>query len=126
MTQNTIILQILPHADTTIAWFNDDQGQPHTVTSDPTGSLFNSGIIPYTSFFQYTFVPNQGREFTYHCEIHPWRIGKVSVSNAIEQGNNFVLTSGTAPVLSLSKNDRIFLNFRPTTVTTADMTTHIT
>lgn len=54
------------------------------------------------------------------------RIGKVSVSNAIEQGNNFVLTSGTAPVLILSKNDRRLLNFRPTTVTAADKTTHIT
>lgn len=112
-------------AGTTIAWFNDDQGQPHTVTSDPTGSLFNSGIMPYTSFFQYTFAPNQGGEFTYHCEIHPWRVGKVSVSNAVEQGNNFVLTSGTGSVLSISKNDRTLLNFKPTTVT-ADETTPIT
>jgi hypothetical protein len=112
-------------AGTTIAWFNDDQGQPHTVTSDPTGSLFNSGIMPYSSFFQYTFAPDQGGEFTYHCEIHPWRVGKISVSNAVEQGNNFILTSGTGSVLSLSKNDRTLLNFKPTTVT-ADETTPLT
>lgn len=41
-------------ADTTIGWVNDDLGQPHTVTSLPAGSLFNSGIIPYGAFFQYT------------------------------------------------------------------------
>jgi hypothetical protein len=103
-------------AGTTIAWVNDDPGQPHTVTSDPTGSIFNSGIMSYTSLFQYTFAPDQGGEYTYHCEIHPWRIGKVSVNNAVEQGKNFVLTSGTGPVLSLSKNDRKLLNFRPITV----------
>ena len=44
-------------ACTTIAWVNDDPGQPHTVTSDPTGSIFNSGIMSYTSLFQYTFAP---------------------------------------------------------------------
>ena len=36
---------------TTIAWFNNDFGQPHTVTSGApgapdVGSLFNSGIMP--------------------------------------------------------------------------------
>ena len=41
----------------TVAWFNDDPGQPHTVTSGlpdspESGAMFNSGIIPYTSFFQ--------------------------------------------------------------------------
>ena len=43
---------------TTIAWFNNDFGQPHTVTSGlprapDAGSVFNSGIMPATanSFF---------------------------------------------------------------------------
>jgi hypothetical protein len=49
----------------------------------------------------------------------------VSVSGTIEKGNNFELTSGTGPVLSLSKNDRTLLNFHPTTVT-ADETTPMT
>ena len=110
---------------TTVGWVNDDPGQPHTVTSLPVGSIFNSGIIPYGSFFQYTFESDQAGEFTYHCEIHPWRTAKVSVSNAVERGNNFELTSGTGPVLSLSKNDRTLLNFHPTTVA-ADETTLIT
>jgi hypothetical protein len=108
---------------TTLGWVNDDPGQPHTVTSLPTGSLFNSGIIPYGSFFQHTI--DQAGEYTYHCEIHPWRTGTVSVSGTIEKGNNFELTSGTGPVLSLSKNDRTLLNFHPTTVS-ADETTPMT
>lgn len=91
-------------AGTTIGWLNDDPGQPHTVTSLPAGSIFNSGVIPYGSFFQQTF--DRAGEFAYHCEIHPWRTAKVSVNDAIEQENNFELTSGTGHVLSLTKNDR--------------------
>ena len=41
---------------TTVAWFNNDFGQPHTVTSGVPGSpnnLFNSGLMPapQTPFF---------------------------------------------------------------------------
>ena len=53
-------LNIAVPVDTTVAWFNADPEQIHTVTSsDPgasnSGKLFNSGIIPYSSSFQYTF-----------------------------------------------------------------------
>jgi len=91
---------------TTIAWINNDMGQPHTVTSgspsaSDAGSVFNSGIMPATanSFFQYTF--NKAGDFLYHCEIHPWRVAAVSVSDAIERGNNFELSSGTGRTLNL-------------------------
>ena len=47
------------------------------------------------------------------------------MSDAVEQGNNFELESGTGPVLSLSKNDRTLLNFHHITVS-ADETTPIT
>ena len=64
---------------TTVAWFNNDYGQPHTVTSglpnaSDAGSVFNSGVMPATanSFFQYTF--NKAGEYIYHCKIHPWRM----------------------------------------------------
>jgi len=48
-------------AGTTIAWFNDNPGQPHTVTSglsnsSDIGKEFNSGIIPYSAFFIYTLI----------------------------------------------------------------------
>lgn len=46
----------------------------------------------------------------------------ISVSGAVQKGNNFVLTSGTGPIISLSQNDRTLLNFHPTTVTAEETT----
>jgi plastocyanin len=115
----------------TVAWFNDDPGQPHTVTSGvpdspESGAMFNSGIIPYTSFFQHTFDSQlDNQEIVYHCEIHPWRTAKVSVNGAFEQGHYFVFASGTGQVLNLTEHDRTLLDFRPLTVST-DSTTPIT
>jgi hypothetical protein len=112
----------------TVAWFNDDPGQPHTVTSGvpdspESGAMFNSGIIPYTSFFQHTFDSQlENQEIIYHCEIHPWRTGKVSVSGAFEQGHYFMFASGTGPVLNLTKNDRTLIDFRPLTISTGSTT----
>ncbi|HEX6253743.1 MAG TPA: hypothetical protein VFZ55_05945 [Nitrososphaera sp.] len=115
---------------TTVAWFNNDLGQPHTVTSGPpgaadVGSLFNSGLMPATanSFFQYTF--DRSGEVVYHCEIHPWRVASVSVSDAMERHNNFELTSGVGPVLDLTQHSRALLNFEPLTVP-LDRTTPLT
>lgn len=115
---------------TTIAWFNNDFGQPHTVTSGApgaadSGSLFNSGLMPATanSFFQYTF--DQSGEVLYHCEIHPWRVASVSVSDATERRNNFELTSGTGQELNLAQHSRVLLNFEPLTVP-LDRTTPLT
>jgi plastocyanin len=106
---------------TTVAWFNNDPEQPHTVTSglpgdSDSGAIFNSGIMPATanSFFQYTF--NRNGDITYHCEIHPWRVAIVSVSSAIERGKNFELTSGVGATLNLTKDARTLLDFTPLTV----------
>jgi plastocyanin len=91
----------------TIAWFNNDPGQPHTVTS---------GIMPATanSFFQYTF--NKAGDFSYFCEIHPWRVAIVSTSDAIERGTHFQFSSGTGPTLNLTKDARTLLDFTPLTL----------
>jgi hypothetical protein len=119
---------------TTIAWFNDDPGQPHTVTSGAPGSAgsgkqFNSGIIPYTSFMQYTF-DNPGR-YSYYCEIDPWRVVTAYVSSAYEQGYNFKFTTGTDIVsngtqsvwtLNTTQHDRTLLKFEPTTVLVEETT----
>ena len=105
----------------TVAWFNNDFGQPHTVTSgapgsSSAGSVFNSGLMPATanSFFMYTF-DNPG-DFVYHCIIHPWRVAAVSVTDALERGVNFEMTSGTGAVWNFSKDFRTLLNFEPRTV----------
>ncbi len=117
---------------TTIAWFNDDPAQPHTVTSGAangtdSGKLFNSGIMPHTSFFLQTF--DAGGSYMYHCDIHPWRTGVVHVSSAYEQGHHFKFTSGTNITkegdrymwtLNRSENDRSLLNLEPTTVSVTE------
>jgi plastocyanin len=124
--QMTSLLHYYPPAitvpiGTTIGWFNNDPEQPHTVTSgkpgaSDSGAIFNSGIMPATanSFFQYTF--NRAGDFVYHCEIHPWRVGIVSVSAATEKGNNFQLASGVGPTWNLTKDFRTLLDFTPITV----------
>lgn len=115
---------------TTVAWFNNDFGQPHTVTSgspnaSDVGTVFNSGVMPATanSFFQYTF--DRSGDFAYHCIIHPWRAAVVSVSDATERGNNFELSSGTGPVWDFSKDFRTLLNIEPLTMP-LDRTTPLT
>jgi plastocyanin len=115
---------------TTVAWFNNDPEQPHTVTSglpnaSDSGILFNSGVMPagVGSFFQYTF--NRAGDFTYHCEIHPWRVGVVSVNSAIERGKNFELSLGVGPTWNLSRNVRTLLDFTPLNIV-LDQSTPIT
>jgi plastocyanin len=119
---------------TTVAWFNDDPSQPHTVTSGPPGSpdsgkQFNSGLIPYTSFTQYTF--DGSGNFLYHCLIHPWRTGSVYVSSAYEQGHNFKFSTGSDIVsngthslwtFNTTQNDRTLMKIEPTTVTVEETT----
>ena len=121
-------LNIAVPIDTTIAWFNADPEQIHTVTSsDPgasnSGKLFNSGIIPYSSSFQYTF--DKPGIVSYHCEIHPWMIGSVYVSDSNKQGKNFKLSTGTNMGQDTSQNDwlfniteidRILFNIQPTSL----------
>jgi plastocyanin len=68
---------------TTIAWFNDDPNQQHTVTSGTpnsaeSGNLFDSGVIAEGAFFQYTF--DAPGEFMYYCTMHPGMIGNVLVN----------------------------------------------
>ena len=116
--------------DTTVAWLNNDFGQPHTVTSgspnsSDIGTVFNSGIMPATanSFFQYTF--DESGEIAYYCIIHPWRTAVVSVSDAIERGSNFELSSGTGPTWDFNKDFRTLLSIEPLTVP-LDRTTPLT
>jgi plastocyanin len=111
---------------TTVAWFNDDPAQLHTVTSGTpddeanSGRVFNSGGIPYLSFFQYTF--NEAGTFDYYCPIHPWITGRVTVSAAVEQGQHFDIRSGTGPTLNLSENDRTVLDFKSITIAPQETT----
>lgn len=114
---------------TTVEWFDDDPEQIHTVTSGAPGSsnpLFNSGIMQYTSTLQYTF--DQPGIVSYHCQIHPWMIGSVYVSDSNKQGKNFKLSTGSSIeigdnsqydwIFNTTKIDRILFNIQPTSIQT--------
>jgi plastocyanin len=58
----------------TITWTNEG-AHPHTVTADD-GS-FDSGMLQPGQSFSWTFT-NPGT-VTYHCNIHPFMMGSVSV-----------------------------------------------
>ena len=107
--------------DTTVAWFNNDFGQPHTVTSGEPGaadrgSVFHSGIMPATanSFFQFTF--NQPGEFLYHCIIHPWRVASVSASDAFFTGEGFKINIGSGGAWDITTQPRVLLDIEPQTI----------
>lgn len=133
--QKTNLIHYYPPAiavplGTTVGWFNNDPEQPHTVTSglpgaSDAGALFNSGVMPATagSFFQYTF--DRAGDFSYHCEIHPWRVAIVSVSAVTDRGTNFEFSSGVGPTWNLTKDSRTLLDFTPLTIP-LDQSTPIT
>lgn len=120
-------------AGTTVAWFNDDPGQVHTVTSGyphatNTGQIFNSGYMPFGAFYQLTF--DSPGDYYYHCTLHPYMTGFVHVDGSQEEGHHFALTSGAnlAPVNNTSnysivdwiqnktQTDRTLLDFKPTSL----------
>jgi plastocyanin len=101
---------------TTIAWFNDDPNQQHTVTSGTSDSAgsgddFDSGIISEGAFFQHTF--DQAGEFDYYCTIHPGMTGSVSVNSAVLEGENFNVGLGTGPTFDFNAHERSLLRFEP-------------
>ena len=113
-------------AGTTVAWFNDDPGQLHTVTSGNlsdaanSGSVFNSGGLPPGAFFQYTF--DQEGTFDYYCQLHPWITGTVTVNGVVGLGHHFEIRSGTGSELNLSENSRTMLEFKPITIVPQEKT----
>jgi plastocyanin len=101
---------------TTVAWFNDDPNQQHTVTSGTPGSAesgnpLDSGIIAEGSFFQHTF--DEAGEFEYYCTIHPGMTGSVSVNSAVLEGENFNVGLGTGPTFDFSAHERSLIRFEP-------------
>ncbi len=106
---------------TTVAWFNNDVEQPHTVTSGQPGapkkgSQFHSGFMPATanSFFQFTFT--QAGEFLYHCNIHPWRVASVYSSDAFFTGDDFKIGIGSGATWNVATHPRVLLNINPQTI----------
>jgi plastocyanin len=59
---------------TSVTWMNNDTTQ-HTVTSDT--SAFDSGVLAPGAMFSFTF--NQTGTFNYHCNIHTFMKGTITV-----------------------------------------------
>lgn len=60
----------------TVTWTNNDT-IPHTVTSKPDETLFDSETIPPGGKFSHKF--ETAGTFDYYCEIHPAMVGSVQV-----------------------------------------------
>src|SRR5437879_2401066 len=59
-----------------VTWTNDDS-TGHTVTSD-TGAWPDSGVLAQGKAFSFTF--NKTATFAYHCSIHPFMKGTITVT----------------------------------------------
>ena len=66
---------------TTVIWTNND-AVTHTVTSD--SGAFSSGDIAPGQTYSYTF--NQAGSFAYHCSIHTYMHGTVTVTTSTGGG----------------------------------------
>jgi plastocyanin len=83
-----------------VTWTNGSDAT-HTVTSDSGGELASATIGPGTTF-SHTF--NATGTFTYHCTIHTYMVGKVTVLAA---GVALPATDTLSPAQSGSRNQGI-------------------
>jgi plastocyanin len=74
-----------------ITWTNNQAGVPHTATADAGG--FDSGRLSTGQSFSFTF--STPGTFTYHCTIHPFMHGSVTVTAA--SGGGTAPTTGGNP-----------------------------
>jgi len=65
------------HAGDNVTWVNN-AGVDHTVVSDNSTDAFNSGIIANGQ--SYTRQFDQVGTFPYHCSIHPYMTGTITVT----------------------------------------------
>src|SRR5829696_9743434 len=64
---------------TTLTWVNNDQ-VPHTATATNPAGVFDSGTLQPGQSYSFTF--NKPGTYAYHCAIHPYMTGAVTVSGA--------------------------------------------
>ena len=89
---------------TTVTWHNDDATN-HTVTAD--GDAFSSGFVPPGGAFSFTFT-RQGT-FAFHCSIHRFMKGSVTVFGLVLAGptrTGRARTSGCAHRARPGRDDR--------------------
>jgi plastocyanin len=76
---------------TTVTWVNNDQ-TTHTVTAN--NGAFNSGNLPPGQTFSQTFTT--AGTYAYHCNIHPFMTGTVTVSGAASASASAMASSPSA------------------------------
>jgi len=69
-------ITVLIGVNNTVIWTNNDSSI-HTVTAND-GS-FDSGYLNTGASYTYTFT--QPGVYEYHCQVHPWMIGSVTVKS---------------------------------------------
>jgi len=104
----------------TVVWTNSDR-TTHTITSgdidnpDNCGQLFDSGLTMPGIIFEYIF--NNAGVYPYLCQLHPWMIGKVTVTEKPSadgismSGTNFDLEISPTLPFDRMKNEMVTLSF---------------
>jgi len=66
-----------------IKWTNNDK-VPHTVTSAPDGSVWDSGIIAAGKSYQLDTSKLNATEYDYLCTVHPFMTGKIIITAPVK------------------------------------------
>ena len=66
-----------------IEWKNNDK-VPHTVTSSPDGSIWDSGIISAGKTFRLDTSKLDTKEYDYLCTVHPFMVGKIIITAPVK------------------------------------------
>jgi len=84
---------------TTLTWVNNDQ-VPHTATATNPAGVFDSGTLQPGQSYSFTF--NKPGTYAYHCAIHPYMTGTVTVSGASASAGRSSMASSsmTSPTAS--------------------------
>ncbi len=77
-TPNTVTV---PKGDI-IEWTNNDT-VPHTVTSAPDGSVFDSSLIAAGKTFSLDTSKLNATEYDYMCTVHPFMTGKIVITQPV-------------------------------------------
>ena len=76
---------------TTVTWVNDDQA-PHTTTAND--GAFDSGTLQPGQSYSFTF--DKPGTYAYHCNIHPYMTGTITVSGASASSSGSANASSSA------------------------------
>jgi len=88
-TPNTVTV---PKGDI-IEWTNNDT-VPHTVTSAPDGSVFDSSLIAAGKTYSLDTSKLNGTEYDYMCTVHPFMTGKIVITQPLVA--NVVISKGAS------------------------------